>query len=247
MRNTGRRGRRHRSSSPNVPNVAGDDDGPLPPTLGPGDDPLSSRSGLPMQSLSSRSRHHRGQYSERRLPQAGRAADRMPRNPFSSAAAPADTVGRCHYTSAPTSPLPPSRRPSFVLSRTVVPAPRPCARRNAGRANALMSRAVAKSSRAWSAWRSVSRRSGSSASEGSVRISLSIDYPNPIVGEHRANMRGDSTTPRPIRRRDLRPERSHPSANRPNGPATGCGANRVHNRRSPARSAPRPRVRQRAL
>ena len=118
--------------------------------------------------------------------------------------------------------------------------PRGCSFRNAS-----SSRITAKSPRAWSACRWVRRRSGSSISGGGARMSLAMDYPSPQ--RDRANLSRNGSTLRPSRRGDHRSERTSPSANRQNGPAIECGANRVHNRRSQARSAPRPRVRQRAL
>ena len=50
-----------------------------------------------------------------------------------------------------------------------------------------------------------------------------------------ANLRVDEPTPRPNHRGDLRSERSGPSANSPNDPASGGDANRVRNLGRPDR------------
>ena len=65
----------------------------------------------------------------------------------------------------------------------------------------------------------------------------SIDNSNPTKAVLRANLGMDSTSLRPSRRTDDLKERNHPIANWPIGRASGSGANRVHSRRAPARTA----------
>jgi hypothetical protein len=75
--------------------------------------------------------------------------------------------------------------------------------------------------------------SGSSAKEASE--SLAMDYPNPMVAEHRANRGEDNATRRPSHCRGLRPARSGPNASCPNGLASGDDANPIRSLRRPAR------------
>jgi hypothetical protein len=79
-------------------------------------------------------------------------------------------------------------------------------------------------------------RAGVGERRNSAPVST-IDNPNPTKAALPANLGSDSTSLRSRRREDPRSEYSGPIANCPIGRASESGANRVHSRRVPARSA----------
>ena len=90
----------------------------------------------------------------------------------------------------------------------------------------------------------IGRRSGSLANKKG-RAFTSIGNPNLSEAVPCASLGRDGSNLRSRRRGDPRSEYSGPSANRPIDRASGLGANRVHSRRAPARTAVPRQVRSR--